>query len=119
MYDERSFPASEWMGGWKATRLVVIMAVVWATLRGSTWLLSNCKALGPIRKQFLGLAPAQKRNVAVYITHLLLDTLLFLRTLKPAAELWCGLTEPNATMRSAELTFLVAIYALELTWRSR
>jgi hypothetical protein len=121
MYAEHSFPGSNWMGGWKATGLVLALGIVWSTLWASTLLLSRCTALGPIHRRFVQLAPGQQRNVAVYVTHLLLDTLVLAYVSRPMLELWSGAIETTAAVRTGMVgfTYIVACYALELTWRRR
>lgn len=119
MYDEHSFPKGAWMGGWKATRLVLQMAAVLALLWGSQTVLATCRFLGSWHKHFQLLHPGQQRNVSVYITHLILDTACLLVVGRPAVELWFGLSETTADVLAGEFafTYLVACYLLELTWR--
>lgn len=119
MYVEHSFPAARWMGGWKATHLILQMALVWSTLWGFQTLLSKCKALGPIHKRFISLHAGQQRNVSLYLTHLLLDTLVLGYVFQEMIELWFGLTETVAEVRCGVwgFTYLVSCYLLELTWR--
>lgn len=119
MFQEHSFPAAKWMGGWKATHIILQMAVVWACLWGFQTLLSTCKSLGPIHRRFNSLAAGQQRNVALYLTHLVLDTAALAYVIKPSVELWLGLTETVAEVQTGLwcFTYLVACYALELTWR--
>lgn len=119
MYQEHSFPSASWMGGWKATHLVMLMAAVWCCLWGFQTLLSTCTALGPIHRRFVSLHAGQQRNVALYLTHLVLDTAALLFVFQPMIELWLGLTETVAEVQSGMwgFTYLVACYALELTWR--
>jgi hypothetical protein len=107
------------MGGWKATHLVLQMAAVWACLWGFQTLLSSCKALGPIHRRFMSLHAAQRRNVSLYLTHLMLDTVALAYVFQPMIELWFGLTETVAEVRTGTwgFTYLVACYILELTWR--
>lgn len=121
MYSEHSFPVSSWMGGWKATHLILQMAQVWATLWGAQLVLGSCKSLGPIHRRFIALAPGQQRNVAVYVTHLLLDTLYLGYCCQAMLELWLGWTETTAEVLVGEVcfTYIVACYMLELTWRRR
>jgi hypothetical protein len=57
MYNEHSFPAGDWMGGWKATHIVLQMAGILACLWGSHSMLSNCKWLGSWHRRFHQLAP--------------------------------------------------------------
>jgi hypothetical protein len=119
MYQEHSFPAAAWMGAWKATALIANMALVWSCLWGFQSLLSRCKALGPIHRRFVSLHAGQQRNVSLYLTHLLLDSLALVYVFRPMIELWFGLTETVAEVRVGvqAFTYLVACYALELTWR--
>lgn len=107
------------MGGWKATHIILQMAGVWACLWGFQTLLSKCKALGPIHRRFVSLAAGQQRNVSLYLTHLLLDTICLAYVFQPMIELWLGLTETVAEVRPGVwgFTYIVACYALELTWR--
>lgn len=119
MYQEHSFPAANWMGGWKATHIILQMAAVWACLWGFQTLLSTCTALGPIHRRFVSLAAGQQRNVSLYLTHLLLDTVALAYVFQPMIELWLGLTETVAEVQAGMwgFTYLVACYTLELTWR--
>lgn len=119
MYQEHSFPAAAWMGAWKATALITYMAMVWSCLWGFQSLLSRCKALGPIHRRFVSLHAGQQRNVSLYLTHLVCDTLVLVWVFRPMIELWLGLTETVAEVRIGvqAFTYLVACYALELTWR--
>lgn len=61
----------------------------------------------------------QQRNVSLYIMHLILDTAVLVCVFQPMIELWLGLTETTADVRAGVwgFTYLVACYALELTWR--
>jgi hypothetical protein len=119
MYQEHSFPAAAWMGGWKATHLMVLMAAVWTCLKVVHTLLSSCKALGPIHRRFRALPTAQQRNVSLYVTHLLLDTAVLFYVAFTLLHLWLGITETTGETRRGlwKLTYLVACYTLELTWR--
>jgi hypothetical protein len=107
------------MGGWKASHLVMQMALVLTCLRGFHTLLSTCTALGPIHSRFISLHAAQQRNVSLYLTHLVLDTAVLLYALQPMVELFSGLVETAAGVQPGMwgLNYLVACYALELTWR--
>lgn len=107
------------MGAWKATHLILLMAAVWCCLWGFHTLLSSCKALGPIHRRFIALHAGQQRNVSLYLTHLLLDTLALAYVFQPMIELWLGLTETVAEVAPGmyAFTYIVACYALELTWR--
>lgn len=107
------------MGAWKATQLVLLIAVVWCCLWGFHALLSRCRALGPLHRRYVALPAGQQRNVCVYLTHLLLDTAMLVYCAQPLVELWLGLTETVAEARAGVwgFTYLVACYALELTWR--
>ncbi|KAF8072447.1 hypothetical protein HT031_000106 [Scenedesmus sp. PABB004] len=120
-YDERSFPAAPWMGSWKATQLVLWLFVVWATLWGAHTALGRCAALGAWHRRFTQLSPGQQRNVSVYVMHLLLDTTVLLCVSRPMLETWTGLTEATGEVRTGlwALQYIVACYALELTWRRR
>jgi hypothetical protein len=95
------------------------MALVWSCLWGFHTLLSTCRALGPVHRRFVSLHAGQQRNVALYLTHLVLDTAVLLYVFQPMIELWLGLTETVAEVKSGMwgFTYLVACYVLELTWR--
>lgn len=67
------------------------------------------------------LRTGQQRNVSVYITHLLLDTAVLIYACRPLVELWLGLSDTTGAVRTGGwgFTYIVACYALELTWRRR
>lgn len=67
------------------------------------------------------LQTGQQRNVSLYVTHLLLDTAALIFVCRPMIELWLGLNEPAAAVRTGSwgFTYIVSCYALELTWRRR
>eukprot|EP00775_Hariotina_reticulata_P011784 gene11784-11929_t len=119
MHQEHSFPHGAWMGGWKATHLVMFMGMVLATLWASHNLLSSCKALGSWHRRYRQLDQGQQRNVSLYITHLLLDSVLLAVVSQPMVELWMGWSETTADVQRGGYAFvyLVACYAMELTWR--
>ncbi|WIA08155.1 hypothetical protein OEZ85_007610 [Tetradesmus obliquus] len=121
MLNEHAFPPGEWMGGWKATHILAQMAGILACLWASHSMLSSCKWLGSWHRRFHQLAPGQQRNVSLYVTHLLLDTATLVFVCRPMIELWLGLNEPAAAVRTGSwgFTYIVSCYALELTWRRR
>lgn len=72
MYNEHSFPKSSWMGAWKATHIILLVAVVWSVLWASHTMLSKCKALGSWHRRFHQLAPGvDKKATAVHLSHVL------------------------------------------------
>lgn len=73
MLNEHAFPAGEWMGGWKATHILVQMAGILACLWASHSMLSSCKWLGSWHRRFHQLAPGaltwHNMLVTMGITH--------------------------------------------------
>jgi hypothetical protein len=99
-YDEGAFPPFRWMGGWKASHIVLELLTILATLWGSHMLLGHCTALGVWHKRYRALAPGQQRNVSLYVTHLLLDTAMLMHVLRPALTVMAGLTESTPHMQA-------------------
>jgi Ethanolamine utilization protein EutJ (predicted chaperonin) len=61
----------------------------------------------------------QQRNVSLYITHLLLDTAALIYVWQAMIEIWLGLSETTGVTSTGSrgFNYIVACYALELTWR--
>ncbi|KAF6247244.1 hypothetical protein COO60DRAFT_1592298 [Scenedesmus sp. NREL 46B-D3] len=75
-----------------------------------------------VHTSYCSLSPQNKRNMVVYIMHLLFDTLILLMWLEPLIGGFCGCTEAGPShgwLLGVYLMYIVVAYLLELVWRAR
>lgn len=107
--------------GYKANVVVFWFLAIPAFLMVVSLLLSKCRCLGLLHRAYCSSSPAIQRNVAVYVMHIVLDTLVLCLWIDPLVSTWCGCTEALSGGRMVGFVslFVVVAYAIELVWRLR
>lgn len=108
--------------GYKASIVLFWLLLLTAFLWGTTLLLSRCRWLGPVHTAFVAAPANVRRNIPVYIMHIVLDTIILCLWFEPVFAGWCGCTEAapsHAWALGFFMLYIVSAYALELVWRAR
>lgn len=85
-------------------------------------LLGKCPYLGPLHRAYCSVQPAVRRNIPVYVMHVVIDTIILAAWFEVVFAGWCGCTESAPCVSWSTgvfLMYIVVSYALELVWRSR
>jgi hypothetical protein len=85
-------------------------------------LLGSCRRLGMLHTAYCALSNQNKRNMVVYIMHLVFDTVLLLTWIEPLVGGFCGCTETGPShgwQLGVILMYIVVSYLIELVWRAR
>uniref|UniRef100_A0A383VWF0 Uncharacterized protein n=1 Tax=Tetradesmus obliquus TaxID=3088 RepID=A0A383VWF0_TETOB len=108
--------------GYKASIVLFWALLLTAFLWSVSALLGRCKRLGLLHTAYCALSPQNKRNMVVYIMHLLFDTVLFMLWIEPVFGGFCGCTEAGPShgwLLGVILVYIVVAYLIELVWRAR
>lgn len=92
--------------------IYVILSVTCLVLR-------NCRFLGLLHTSFCKNSAEAQRNMAVYILHLVTDTVLLGVWIGPLLANWCGCTDAVTSGKLIGIItiFVAASYTAELLWR--
>jgi hypothetical protein len=108
--------------GYKASIVLFWALLLTAFLWSVSALLGNCPRLGTLHTAYCALSPQNKRNMVVYVMHLVFDALLLLVWTEPVFGGFCGCTETGPShgwLLGVILMYIVVAYLLELVWRAR
>jgi hypothetical protein len=96
--------------------ILAISGFLWAC----SLLLTKCTWLGPVHKAFCKQSLPARRNIPVYIMHIVVDTVLIAVWFEAIVGGFCGCTETapaSGRYLGFVLLYIVVAYAIELVWR--
>lgn len=90
-------------------------------LWGCSFVLARCRWLGPMHKAYCSQPLPVRRNIPVYLMHVIVDTVLVAVWFESFFGGFCGCTETAPTsgrLLGFILLYIVVGYAIELVWRT-
>jgi hypothetical protein len=106
--------------GYKASIVLFWALLLTGFMWGAYALLGRCRSLGAVHKAFTALSNQHRRNMVVYIMHILFDTMILGLSIEPLFGGWCGCTEAapsHGWLLGFNLLYIVVVHMLELVWR--
>jgi hypothetical protein len=108
--------------GYKASILLFWALLLTAFLWSLSALVGSCSSLGMLHTAYCSLSAQNKRNMTVYVMHLVFDTVLLLAWVEPVFGGFCGCTETGPShgwFLGIILMYIVVAYLIEMVWRAR